>query len=91
MELRDLTPAELADLLDSAYRADRGDGDVDAPGLDVRVALADLLGCHADLRDATWDAWRDELMQAEERVDDAEYWLDVEFIQPCPEDRPAPF
>ncbi|MFC5849566.1 hypothetical protein [Deinococcus petrolearius] len=39
--------------------------------LDTRTALADYLGCDEDVR-------------AEEA---AEYWLDVEFIQPCPRDQ----
>lgn len=65
MDVRSLTPVEIADLLDGAWLPDLAGG-VDGPDAQTRAALADRLGC-----------------------DEAEYWLDVEFIQPCPEDRPT--
>ena len=34
-------------------------------------------------------AWRDDRIADGHRVDDAEYWLDVVFAQPCPEDWPT--
>ncbi|GGL16932.1 hypothetical protein [Deinococcus radiotolerans] len=36
-----------------------------------------------------WSAWRDDLITDGRSVDDAEYWLDVAFVQPCPEDWPT--
>lgn len=88
MNVRDLTPVELAGLLDAAYRADQGDP-VDAPDPLTRVALADRLGCDEDLRAAVWEAWRFELDLTGRNADEAEYWLDVEFTEPCPEDWPT--
>lgn len=83
-----LTPIEIADLLDAAYRADRGE-DVDAPSQIERTALADYLGCHEDAREAAWAAWQEQLSDAGEDLSTAEYWLDVDFVQPCLDDRPA--
>ena len=88
MDVRSLTPVEIADLLDAAYRADQGE-DVDAPDPFTRADLADRLGCNEDLREEAWIAWRYELGVEGRSVDDAEYWLDVEFVQPCPEDWPT--
>lgn len=88
MNVRDLTPVELANLVEAAYRADQGEG-VEAPDLDVRVVLADRLDCDEDLRAEPWAAWRDDMIADGRSVDGAEYWLDVEFVQPCPEDRPT--
>lgn len=53
---------------------------------DTRQRLADYLGCHEDVRAAAWDAWADLLDDAPEvDPDAAEYWLDVEFVEPCPQ------
>ena len=49
MDVRTLTPVEIADLLDAAWRADQGE-DVQGPGPLTRTYLADWLGCHEDLR-----------------------------------------
>ncbi|UQN04877.1 hypothetical protein [Deinococcus sp. QL22] len=84
MHPRDLTPVELADLLDAAYRQDRG-LTREGPDLELRVELADYLGCHPDVQAEAWMAWQ-ELMADGGDVDEdeAEYWLDVEFVEPCP-------
>ncbi len=60
-------------------------------GLDqeTRADLADRIGCDEDLRAEAWAAWRDELIADGRSLEEAEYWLDVEFVQPCPEDRPT--
>ncbi|WP_221091180.1 hypothetical protein [Deinococcus aquaedulcis] len=81
-----LSPVELADLLDLAYRADQGQ-DVDAPSAETRQALADYLGCHEEARESAWTVWRQALREAGEDTGDAEYWLDVEFIEPCHEEQ----
>ena len=49
MNVRDLTPIEIADLLYAAWLADRGN---EADGLDetTRAALADRLGCDGTSR-----------------------------------------
>ena len=85
MHPRDLTPVELADLLDAAYRQDRG-LTRDGPALELRSELADYLGCHPDVQAQAWEAWQ-ELMADGGDVEEkeAEYWLDVEFVEPCPE------
>lgn len=85
MNVRDLSPVELADLLDAAWRADQGEA-VSGPDGDTRTSLADRLGCDEDLRAETWAAWRDDLIADGRSVDDVEFWLDVMFVQPCPED-----
>ncbi|UQN06256.1 hypothetical protein [Deinococcus sp. QL22] len=82
----DLTPVEIADLLDAAYRQDRGLTH-DGPDLTVRLELADYLGCHPEVQSETWNVWQ-ELMGDEEGdvlEDDAAFWLDVEFVEPCPD------
>lgn len=84
MRLSDLTPTELADLLARAYAADQGIGN-DGPSATERTALADYLGCDDDARDAAFAVWCEELDGVTE--DEAAYWLDVEFTQPCPEER----
>ncbi|WP_371827253.1 hypothetical protein [Deinococcus sp. QL22] len=48
MHPRDLTPVELADLLDAAYRQDRG-LTREGPDLELRMEPADFLGCHPDM------------------------------------------
>ncbi|CAM4313503.1 hypothetical protein [Deinococcus marmoris] len=78
----DLTPAEIADQLARMYNADLGQSD-DIPSPAERTALADYLGCHEEARAAAWLAWTAELNPLD--WDQAEYWLDVEFIEPCPE------
>lgn len=84
MRPADLTPTELADLLHRAFEADLGDVD-DPLGPEQRAQLADYLGCHPEIRDAAWDAWLPLLEDESIEPSDAEYWLDVEFIEPCPE------
>ncbi|CAM3440374.1 TerB family tellurite resistance protein [Deinococcus saxicola] len=84
MRLPDLTLIELADLLARAYTADHGEGD-DAPSAAERTALADDLGCHEDVRAAAFAVWCTELDDVTD--DEAAYWLDVEFIEPCHEER----
>ena len=81
----DLTPEEIAELLHRAYQADLGDKST-APTADERIALADYLGCHPDARDAAWDVWSVLMQDTVIDPDDAEYWLDVEFIDPCPQE-----
>ncbi|WP_019011624.1 hypothetical protein [Deinococcus aquatilis] len=85
MHPRDLTAVELADLLDAAYRQDRG-LTREGPDPEVRMELADLLGCHPDVQAEAWAAWQ-ELMDEGGDIDEdeAEYWLHVEFIEPCPQ------
>lgn len=85
MRPADLTPAEIADQLACMYAADQGDLD-DLPSAEERSALADYLGCHEEARAAAWAAWCMELNPAQ--WDEAEYWLDVEFVEPCPEHQP---
>ncbi|UQN10125.1 hypothetical protein [Deinococcus sp. QL22] len=85
MHPRDLTPAELADLLDDAYREDRGLG---TAGLEakVRLELADHLGCHPELQAQVWEVWQEMLiLEGDVEEGDALFWLDVEFVEPCPE------
>lgn len=50
------------------------------------MELADLLGCHPDVQAEAWAAWQ-ELMDEGGDVDEdeAEYWLHIEFIEPCPQ------
>ena len=84
MRPEDLTPPEITELLHRAYLQDLGE-DVDEAGSDTRQALADYLGCHEEARAAAWDAWGDLLDDHPEIDSDAaEYWLDVEFVEPCP-------
>lgn len=85
MRLSDLTPAEIADQLARMYAADHGRLD-DAPTHEERTALADYLCCHEEVRVENWAAWAVDLNPAD--WDAAEYWLDVEFVEPCPEARP---
>ncbi|WP_420594329.1 hypothetical protein [Deinococcus sp.] len=77
----DLTPTEIGDLLARIYAADHGEPD-DAPTPAERTALADYLGCHEDARAAAYEAWCAELVGV--TADEAAYWLDVEFVEPCP-------
>jgi hypothetical protein len=82
MRPADRTPAEIADQLARMYAADQGDSD-DRPSAEEPTALADSLGCHEQARAAAWAAWSVELNPAD--WDAAQYWLEVEFIEPCPE------
>lgn len=66
------------------YEADHGNPD-DAPSPKQRTELADDLGCHEEARASAWEAWRLELNPADRGA--AEDWLDVEFIEPCPQGR----
>ena len=88
VDVRVLTAIEIADLLNEAWLADLGSG-AGGPDEATRAALADRLGCDEDLRAEAWAAWRDELITDGRSVDEAEYWLDVVFVQPCPEDHPT--
>lgn len=81
-----LTVAEIADQLARIYAADQSLSD-DVPTPEERTALADYLGCHEEIRAEAWAAWVVDLNPAD--WDAAEYWLDVEFIEPCPEGHPA--
>ncbi|MDV6376012.1 hypothetical protein [Deinococcus arenicola] len=85
MRLADLTPTEIVDQLARMHAADHGHSD-DSPSPAEHTALADSLGCHAEARAAAWVAWCAELSPLD--WDQAEYWLDVEFIEPCPEHQP---
>lgn len=87
MRTADLTPAEIADQLVRMYQADHGHAD-DVPSAEERTALADYLGCHEEARAAAWAVWSVELNPAD--WDAAEYWLDVEFVEPCPEHQSQP-
>ncbi|MFB9990482.1 hypothetical protein ACFFLM_00550 [Deinococcus oregonensis] len=85
MHQRDLTPVELADLLDAAYRQDRGLGG-EGLGLPERVELADFLGCHPDVQAKAWLAWQELIAEGGDMEEgEPQYWLDVEFVEPCPE------
>jgi len=57
MHPHDLTPVERADLLDDAYREDRGLGTV-GPDLVTRLELAEYLGGHLEVRVRVWEAWQ---------------------------------
>ena len=84
MRPQDLTPNELAELLHRAYLQELGE-DVDEVDTETRQALSDFLGCHEEIRAAAWAAWSDLLDDHPEiDVDAAEYWLDVELVEPCP-------
>lgn len=85
MDVRHLTPVEIADLLDAAYRADQGE-DVDGPDPLTRGSLAAYLGGDQEMHQDAWLAWRYELITQERRVDEAANWLDVKFLPPCPDD-----
>ncbi|WP_104992741.1 hypothetical protein [Deinococcus sp. NW-56] len=76
----DLTAPEIADLLAQAYAEDQGYGH-DGPSAEERTALADRLGCDETLRAEAWELLREQVIDE----DAAAYWLDVEFIEPCPE------
>ncbi|WP_084047732.1 hypothetical protein [Deinococcus hopiensis] len=84
MRYADLTPGEIADHLHDAYTRDRRLGIV-PDSTPERQALADYLGCHKEARDEAWEAWRTVLEAEGHDLEDAEYWLDVEFAPPCPE------
>lgn len=84
MRMNDLTPPEVADLLARAYAADHGEPE-DTLGPAERTALADFLGCHEEVRAAAFAVWCQELGGVTE--DEATYWLDVEFVEPCHEQR----
>lgn len=85
MQPSELSSVEIADLLNTAFLHDRGDAEDNITD-DERTALADYLGCNEEARQEVLAAWR-ELLNEEPEIDvnDAEYWLDVEFASPCPE------
>ncbi|SMB91201.1 hypothetical protein [Deinococcus hopiensis] len=84
MRPADLTPVEIADQLHAAYQEDRRLAPA-GPDEEERLALADYLGCHEEARAEAWEAWHTVLELEGHDVGDAEYWLDVEFVEPCPE------
>ncbi|MFC4424884.1 hypothetical protein [Deinococcus navajonensis] len=86
MRPADLTGPELAELLHRAYLSDLGDK-AEALRADERAELADYLGCHPEAREAAWEAWTKAFDEASIDAEAAEYWLDVEFTEPCHEDR----
>ncbi|WP_019586589.1 hypothetical protein [Deinococcus apachensis] len=88
MRPTELTPGEIADFLDTAFQHERG-GDRIGLTLEQRMVLADYLGCHEEVRAAAWDVWQTRLEASGTDLGDAEYWLDVEFIEPCPQEREA--
>jgi hypothetical protein len=54
--------------------------------MEVRMDMADFLGCHRDVQAEAWAAWQELLAESGDvDADEAEYWLDVEFIEPCPQ------
>ena len=61
MHPRDLTPVEIADLFDAAYRQDRG-LTREGLNLEVRLELADYLGCHPNVQAEAWAAWREQIL-----------------------------
>ncbi|CAM3160165.1 TerB family tellurite resistance protein [Deinococcus saxicola] len=75
MRPADLTSVEIADRLARVYNADLGQSD-DIPSPAERTTLADYLGCHEEARAAAWAAELNPL-----DWDQADYWLDVEFIE----------
>ncbi|WP_229752806.1 hypothetical protein [Deinococcus aerophilus] len=86
MRPADLTPVEIADQLARMYHADSGQKE-NAPSGEERTALAAYLGCHDDVREEAWAVWCGRL--APTRRNDAAYWLNVGFIEPCLEGRPV--
>lgn len=87
MRPAELTPVEIADQLHEAYLHDLGTRPHGPPPAQ-RTALADYLGCHEDAREHSWEAWTEQLTEDGLDLDEAQYWLDAEFIQPCPEELP---
>ncbi len=48
--------------------------------------LADFLVCHPDVQAEAWAAWQEIIVEGGDiDEDEAQYWLDVEFAEPCPE------
>ncbi|RJF75568.1 hypothetical protein D3875_00530 [Deinococcus cavernae] len=85
MNPAELSSPEIADLINTAFLHVRGDSDTNISD-EERTALADYLGCNEDVRQEVLAAWQEVLSEEPEiNVDEAEYWLDVEFIEPCPE------
>ena len=85
MHPRDLTPVEIADLLDAAYREDRGLGD-GGPDTATRLELASYLGGHPEVEAQAWEVWQ-ALIAFEDEVDedDAQFWLHVDFVELRPQ------
>ncbi|MBB5365960.1 hypothetical protein [Deinococcus humi] len=81
----DLTPIGIADQLARMYEADHGQSD-DMASAEERTVLADYLGCHEEVRAEVWAAWAAGLSPLDWYA--AQYWLDVEFVEPCPEHQP---
>lgn len=69
MRLFELTATELADLLARAYAADHGEPG-DALSAAERIALADFLGCHEEMRAAAFAVWCTELDDAAEKIEE---------------------
>lgn len=64
------TPSELAFALAAAYQGTEGA---------QLQQLADYLGCHPEVRQTAWDAWRTELELTGQDVHHAGAWLDFDF------------
>lgn len=79
MRPADLAPAELVDLLDDAYQESRG-GPPSGLAPAEKAALADYLGCYPEQRSAVLHLWQERLAWAGGDPEDAEYWLDAEFV-----------
>lgn len=83
MNVSELSPPEIADLINTAFLHDRGDSDQNIKDAE-RTVLADYLGCNEDVRQEVLAAWQELLSEEPEiDLDEAEYWLDVEFVEPC--------
>lgn len=85
MNPSDLTAVEIADLLDAAYREDRGLGN-DGPDAETRLELARHLGGHPEVEAQAWEVWQ-ALIAFEDEVDedDAQFWLHVDFVEIRPQ------
>lgn len=82
MHPSEMSPAEIVEVLHHAYEADIG-LTIDAPAAQDRAVLADFLGCHPEIKETVWTLWRQALQGKGIAPDDAEYWLDREFTEPC--------
>ncbi len=79
MRPADLAVPEIVDLLDDAYREDRG-GPSAGLARAERVELADYLGCHKEIRAEVLHLWQERLSWQGGDTEDAEFWLDMEFM-----------
>lgn len=58
MNPSELSPPEIADLINIAFLHDRGDTDTNISE-EERTALADYLGCNEDVRQEVLAAWQE--------------------------------